>query len=574
MYLEQIHVRNLLSFEDILLSFGKYNVIVGPNNSGKTNLLRILDMISKNGRLDFFQLQRRLKLNPDEPTEITLTVRMEESEALMIFQSIFGTEEIKAEIHERARTIDVIVVWNGAAQDTLPPKFTMFRFHNGFTVLLTTDGHIAFDSLAYSDEKLDHAMEVWQVDNTYINLTEFTKNRGSKRYPTLKDKLPFISTAVSEESNTSGILGCAFATEIPLHIKNDGNSVTPISLLVREQGTNPGTVTLGSLFGMIFAKSFVLVNEIHPRPEELSTSLAAMRNRHPEKYDELRDTFEEITNGIKVQVRQYNDSNEQIWFVEGSRECTIGDSASGHQALTNILYLLLNKPSGLFAIDEPEIHFHPLMISHLHERLREMSKQKNNQIIIATHSPKFVTYEQARQKNDTRLIMMTRLNASTNIHANSSLSPLKIKPHLFNPEIFFGRCTMMVEGSSDYFTMKAISDFYGRLFEKCGIVLMHCDGKYNLPAFVDLHEKFQIPHHGMADSDYGGKTTNITKLSGDLENDLKSMGVRDNKSKAKDGVYLEVMDFLENVADKRWKQSGVGIAFTSVIHKAGGSIPD
>ena len=39
MYLEQVHIKNLLSFEDALLSLAKYNVIVGHNNSGKTNFL-------------------------------------------------------------------------------------------------------------------------------------------------------------------------------------------------------------------------------------------------------------------------------------------------------------------------------------------------------------------------------------------------------------------------------------------------------------------------------------------------------------------------------------------------------
>ena len=139
MYLEQVHIKNLLSFEDALLSLAKYNVIVGPNNSGKTNFLRILAMIAKNERIDSFHLKRRLKLDPEKPTEITLRVRMEENESSMIFQCIFGTEETGVKIHESARTIDVTIVWDEAAQDTLPPKFTMFRFDNGFTIILTSN---------------------------------------------------------------------------------------------------------------------------------------------------------------------------------------------------------------------------------------------------------------------------------------------------------------------------------------------------------------------------------------------------------------------------------------------------
>ena len=215
------------------------------------------------------------------------------------------------------------------------------------------------------------------------------------------------------------------------------------------------------------------------------------------------------------------------------------------------------------------------MISRLHDELRDLCKKKTRQIIITTHSPRFVTYEQAKQKNGTRLIMMTRPEVATIVHTNDVLTPVKIKPHLFNPEVFFGKCSMLVEGPLDFFVMKAISDFHDGLFGKCGIVLIHCEGKGNLPAFVDLHEKFQIPYYGMADRDYDGELKNITKLAGDLEDDLRGMGVQDVYSKANSNtIYSQVMNFLNSAADKQWKQTGIGSAFVKTIHKAGGSIPN
>ena len=46
-YLKQVYVKNILSFKDAEFPLGRYTVIVGPNNSGKTNLLRILEMVAK-----------------------------------------------------------------------------------------------------------------------------------------------------------------------------------------------------------------------------------------------------------------------------------------------------------------------------------------------------------------------------------------------------------------------------------------------------------------------------------------------------------------------------------------------
>ena len=46
MRLKSITIENLRSFENSEFSFKEYNVIVGSNNSGKTNLLRILRMLT------------------------------------------------------------------------------------------------------------------------------------------------------------------------------------------------------------------------------------------------------------------------------------------------------------------------------------------------------------------------------------------------------------------------------------------------------------------------------------------------------------------------------------------------
>ena len=152
-----------------------------------------------------------------------------------------------------------------------------------------------------------------------------------------------------------------------------------------------------------------------------------MRNKRPNEYDELRNKFKDISGGIMVQAKQSNDQHEKIWFIEDTQECAIEDSASGYRALVNILYVLLNKPSGIVAIDEPEIHFHPTMISRLHEELRKISKHRCSQIIIATHSSKFVTYEQAEQRHGTRLIMMTRPKTVTVYTCKRRPKPVRSK---------------------------------------------------------------------------------------------------------------------------------------------------
>ena len=579
MYLKRIYIDNLLSFKHAEFSLGIYTVIAGPNNSGKTNLLRILEMVSKNENLEYLQLNRRNKFDPDKSSELTLTLELDESETEMAFQSIFGMNYQINTIPKEVKTLGITIFWGNDQLEMIYPKFTLYEFGSGFTIatMHQSGENIAFDIRSVFSGRADYEKVInsWRTSEQNNIFNPLIERLGSFRYDQIEDKKQFMDAILSGEQFAS-LVHYNIITTLPMSTIYNLNATTPIVRLVkgRRYQDQFTSVPAGLVLNRIFEKGFTLVKEIHPTYEDLSNRLAEMRNSHHAEYSDLLDTFKEISGGIEVLVERDDNNAEQILFVEGSRRYGIGESASGYYALISILYLLLGKTSGLVAIDEPEIHFHPMMITRLHEKLRSMSLQKDNQIIIVTHSPKFVTYEQAKQEKDTRLIMMTRPEPATVIHTNSDLSPLKIKPHLFNSDIFFGRCTMMVEGPSDFFTMKAISDFYGGLFEKYGVVLMHCNGKGNLPAFADLHEKFQIQYHGMADGDYDGELKNITKLSSDLEGELENMGIKRGSSKAKDDVYVEVTDFLNNVVDKKWKQTGIGDAFVKTINKARGIVPD
>ena len=578
MYLKRIYINNLLSFKHAKFSLGAYTVVVGPNNSGKTNLLRILEMISKNENLEFLQINRRNKFDPNEPSEITLTLELDESETAMVFHSIFGTSYRTDAIPMEMKILNITLFWGKDQLEVLDPKFTLYEFGSGFTIATSQSGeNIAFDIRSIFSDRAEYGEEIysWKTSKSNKIFDPILKQLESLRYDEIGDKKRFVDVILDGRRFTS-LQHCHAVTALPMSTRYNPNATTPIVRLIKGR-TYPdrfATCPTGLVLNRIFEEGFTLVREIYPTYEDLSNKLAEMRNSHHAEYSNLLDTFKDISGGTEVLVERDGNSAEQILFVEDGRRYGIDESASGHYALISILYLLLGKTSGLVAIDEPEIHFHPMMITRLHEKLRSMSLQKDNQIIIVTHSPKFVTYEQAKQEKDTRLIMMTRSGTATVIHANSESAPMKIKPHLFNPDIFFGGCTMLVEGPSDFFTMKAISDFYGGLFEKYGIVLMHCNGKGNLPAFVGLHEKFQIQYHGMADNDYDGELKNITKLSSDLEGELENMGVKRRTSKAKDDVYIEVTDFLNNATDETWKQTGIGDAFVKTVNKAKGTVPD
>ena len=577
LYLKRICVNNLLSFKHAEFSLGAYTVIVGPNNSGKTNLLRILDMVSKNENLEYLALSRRHKLDPSEPSELTLTLDLDESEAKMVFQCIFDRDGQIDEISNEIKTLDITIFWDKDPLDVMYPKFTLYRFGSGFTVATSPSGqNIAFDIGDIFSDKTAYESEIdsWRTAGLE-NISISTTNRlTSSRYGKLKNKKSVVSAILGGSRFASGA-HCNVITSLPMSVSYDPNAATPIVRLVkgRKYQDQFTSVSVGLVLNRIFEEGFTLVKEIYPAREELSKSLAALRNSHHAKYSDLLEAFKGISGGIKMLVEQDGNDTEQILFIEDSRRYGIDDSASGYYALTSILCLLVGGTSGLVAIDEPEIHLHPEMSSRLHNKLGTMARQNGVQIVVVTHSPKFITHRQIKRTNESKLIMVTRRDSTSQVHADAEESAPQIKPHLFNPEIFFGRGSMIVEGPLDYLVQRAISDFYGGLFEKYNIVLVDCGGKLNISNQIDLHRRFMIPYHCMADGDYEGDLEHVTKLEGDLEAELRRMGVKHVKLKADYRIYCMTMDFLKESKNEEWKKSGIGSAFEKAVHEAGGSVP-
>ena len=526
-------------------------------------------MISK-GSLNQIALGQGYKFNPEEPTRIRIKIKLNDKEALMVFQCVFGSNVTPDQIQERARDLEVTIFWSHAEQNVLTPTITLYVFGNGFTIVAKDGENIAFNAnLASRHEEIDKIID-WDTTDGNVDLQKIGDVTNSDTYGSLGNKSDFTNLATSNSFSHES-LQHKFTTRLPLSISHDANSTTPINRIAVEHRIGSGhMIPLGHLICWIFAQSYVLVSEIHPTHKKLSEDLANLRNQQPDKYSKICDMFKKVTGHIGVVVRQGADGKERILFVEDGNEYEISDSASGHYSLTCILYALLSKSASLVAVDEPELHFHPLMVSRLHETLRRMVKRRDNQLIIATHSPKFVTLD-LFDKEGARLIVVSRPDSPSQVHASTGAP--RVKPNLFRPEIFFGKGSMLVEGISDYSAVKALSDFHDGLLEKNNVSLIDCGGVNSIPTFIDLHDKFGIPYHAMADKEYGGALDNVTVLPDDLEAELGAIGV--NKVPKHVGVeaYELVMEFLRGAGKQRMNSSKIGQALKAAIHNAGGEIP-
>lgn len=565
-----------MSFEYAEFSLDAYTIIVGPNNAGKTNLLRILDMISKNENLELLQIDRKHRFDPERWSKVILTLRLDDSEAKMVFQCIFGRTEQLNQVPE-TKTLKVMIFWDKQQLEMSVPRFVAYTFDDNFVILSTqSDTNCLFYNINHLNVQSGvQAADLWEVLTPERVHEIIGDDSNSLQYAALKDKNSLMVDMLNGRPFDS--LGpYTLVRDLPMKVDYDSNSHTPLTLLIKKrQYTKEFTnFPLGVVLNRIFEDGFTLIKEIYPDRKELSDTLAALRNRRHSAYDSVLDKFKQITGGVQVLAEQNDDGTEQILFVEGDKTYDIDDSASGYYALVNILCLLLDRNSGLVAIDEPEVHLHPEMSSRLHNMFGEMAlNDVSPNVIVVTHSPKFVTYKQVVGTGGSKLIVVRRSGSASQVCTDTESSKPRIPPHLFNPEVFFGSGSFLVEGPADYHVQRAISDFYDGLFEKYNIVLVNCSGKDNIPAHIDLHKRYEIPYHCMADSDYTGDMKGVTKLNGDLEDELRSIGLEPVKSKEDYGVYSKMVDFLKKSGNKEWSKSGIWSAFKKAVSAAGRKVP-
>lgn len=214
--------------------------------------------------------------------------------------------------------------------------------------------------------------------------------------------------------------------------------------------------------------------------------------------------------------------------------------------------------------EEPEAFLHPGQEEVLYDSLIAISKDAHSQVLLTTHSSRFVS----RSMDDlTRLVRLQRVGAKTtcyqvtqdklneffdaSITSDGEISPDLLDPAQFDmlkvmsalklelwvqPQraaAFFSKWVVLVEGPSEV-ALYAYLVNHGLMHAPSpGISLMDCMGKYNIHRFIRLLNAFGVDHGVLYDGDSGGAhdaevsksirdasgpfTHNVTRLPIDLE---------------------------------------------------------
>jgi CRISPR-associated exonuclease Cas4 len=165
--------------------------------------------------------------------------------------------------------------------------------------------------------------------------------------------------------------------------------------------------------------------------------------------------------------------------------------------------------SAIFAIEEPELFLHPQAQRQLAQALEGIAGSPDHQVFVCTHSPHFVSLDRYRSlavvTKPTLAIGTTVCQCTDELFGGEGGPDRKRRFQMaawVNPdrgEMFFAKKVILVEGATEKAAFPYLADRLGCLDPDVSVI--DCGSKFNLCLYIKICEAFRIPYVVVYDED-------------------------------------------------------------------------
>lgn len=568
----EIYVRNLFSFAESSVVLNQTNVVVGPNNAGKTNILRVLKMMTTHLPVSGISADRQtVNRASDDPPAVGLDLEVTAEELAPLLEAIFPGRDVGGADERLRRFRLVLGLGDIKGRDEMRVVDMAIRFENGMTVT-TLDRPYS----RISDMGNDRDLAVFATQDrgwrSLLDMPPSSKNdewdapdealaasicsgkgfadlSGGKRY--------HLTEEFTSGNNTEGRAGGGRGAFHP-----SADDLVPL-----------GRSFWGVVSDVIYDGITVITGE-RLAIQDLAGRIHAWRDTHDAEYVMMRDDFSRLFPKTTFCLEKHAQKNARITISEDGRDAPIplDQAASGHAACVFLLFSIYDGESGVVFFDEPETHFHPAMMSVLSEMLPRLARNSTSQLTFVTHSPALVNTSLLRDGR-TDVIYVRRDGGYSKVHRPDTGD--LAKSVRVCPDVFFGSACLLVEGPSDEYAARAISDSYGRALERASVHLFSVGGVKSIDPLMDLLGVYGIPSVAMADREYSGSNPAVVMLDGNLEGELGRLGWGKRGGKARpEEAYSFITSMLQDKGRRRRFEGSLMYKVIRDAIKASGKDPE
>lgn len=587
MKIENIIIKNYRSLKNIEINPRNILALVGQNNSGKSNILKALQL--------FFESSTKYVDDEcfyDHKTSNPIKI-------LISFSNLtpWEIEQFKPWMNDKKLIIEKEVVKQGEGSYTFNnyailkvPKIEWLQKNkiNGksITKWWKDKEELKFNGLNFLD----------YVGTTKPNVGDW-KEAAKNFIKDHDEEIEWKEVKVSNPKGYSGVLKGSLPEFIYIPAVRDITDETKVAK------TNPFGQLINSVLEKISEERKILIStklseiesilnrgENYERIEEIK-SIETKLNK---LLDEIMDCDVEI----EMNMPKINDvfGGAKLYANDGIRTAI---ETKGHGLQRAMIFTILraysefanlqtagkkaSEKSVLFAIEEPELYLHPQAQRTLMSVIREIASGKD-QVIYTTHSSLFVNIsffdeicimrkktKQGKTFSNPTQLLIKQLKDDLKARKGVSASEMGIREqysHVFNPMInegFFANKVVIVEGPSEQYLLPIVADTVDYNLDKNNVSVIHADGKGQMDRLLRIFNGFKIPTFLWFDGDKNNSDS-ATK-----EKTLELLKLVDNEKSSIDEVETEVESthaVLENNLEKTIQKEICYFDYNTLIDQA------
>jgi energy-coupling factor transporter ATP-binding protein EcfA2 len=528
MRLSRLRVQNLRSIADS----GEFDVqplfaMVGENNSGKSNLLRAVDVLVSAGvgRLTRDDFKDRaapiiIKGSFDSLTE----GEKKRWRSYLVEGRLILEKYVSLAIDERSEKEKVSAEFHGYRAEPTPCHLSLRKI-----------GEKYGDRPKWAEIVKEAGLPDYFLQDGKCTKADFTK--GLERYLAENEvgyDPPDLSTtqALGLQSNVMASLPSVHLLPAITDYSDEIDRRSSTSTFRRLMGDlserilqrDPRFVELKSALETIRG----LLNRVDAdgAPERIG-SLSVVESKIAELLQRVMPSVQGVALAVDVQnLTDLFSAGVSLAVDDGVKTDVL---AKGHGLQRCIVFtllqtLILNERNQLVAdaaaaapserpiillIEEPELYIHPQLGKLFFDVMREFSK--TDQVMYSTHSPWFVD---AYESEQVALVSKTSVAEGTKVRtcdraAFAGLTERKVFQGFakLTPainELFFARHVLLVEGPEDLIAVTATLQKVGRISQRVEEIewsVIPCGGKQSIPFFQRVLNAFDIPYSVLHDTD-------------------------------------------------------------------------
>ncbi len=478
----------------------KFNILIGPNGGGKSNLLDIITLSFRKFLLLSYEIQ-----------EIENELTINESSGLKQIDKLL--EKFIEDVTESRIEIKIKV-----DKQDIDNIQTMKKYSKEFKTVLQVNYSREYSDRRELIELIDRlnnlAPEILQLNQeltfsiTNNQLDELEFHRFECDYLTYLNSLELCLILAKHIRNIE--LSPIYLYFSPYRAENSLDTQVNLSsknyhelLADYLEASSKNTASIIKLASLHFAEK----KRIYEYKSSIGEGDKTIWNNDVE-VKKVTELFGKIGFSWDLHLRNTNKNIYEIILSKQKKEFSLAQASSGEKEIINFILGLFafNIKGGLLIIDEPELHLHPKWQSLFLDVLIDLAETTNNQFILSTHSISFIN-----KNTISNIIRVYKDNNSSNVVTidKSNLMAAKDLLHIINSynneKIFFADKVVLVEGKSDKLIFEKLIKYYLSLYDKTEIIeVVEVDGKLNLEKYRKFLESFYIENYIIADLDYAG----------------------------------------------------------------------